>query len=236
MALRRGGGLWYAAVAMVALLQWAGVAHASSTLGGVTHVVVPCYNEEKRLPIQKFLQFTADEVRGRAPRAQARRALRGTRAIGWRRAPRGGHDRSVSPAVTRSAVSRHKTPACSSRLSTTAAPTRRSGCWRTLPRSGQTGSRCPLLCAWARLWGRAPCVEGMQADMRSWRLANAASRACAQVHHLSKNGGKAEAVRKGMLHVLNHHNLTNADFIAFWDADLVSVGRVPATDMHAALE
>ena len=63
MALRRGGGLWYGAVAMVALLQWAGVAHASSTLGGVTHVVVPCYNEEKRLPIQKFLQFTADEVR-----------------------------------------------------------------------------------------------------------------------------------------------------------------------------
>jgi hypothetical protein len=43
----------------------------------------------------------------------------------------------------------------------------------------------------------------------------------AQVHHLSKNGGKAEAVRKGMLHVLNRHNLTNADVIAFWDADLV---------------
>jgi S-adenosylmethionine-diacylglycerol 3-amino-3-carboxypropyl transferase len=41
----------------------------------------------------------------------------------------------------------------------------------------------------------------------------------AQVHHLSKNGGKAEAVRKGMLHVLNRHNLTNADVIAFWDAD-----------------
>jgi len=41
------------------------------------------------------------------------------------------------------------------------------------------------------------------------------------VHHLSKNGGKAEAVRRGMLHVLTHNNLTTSDVVAFWDADLV---------------
>ena len=50
------------------------------------------------------------------------------------------------------------------------------------------------------------------------------------VHHISKNGGKAEAVRKGMLHVLNHKNLTDDDLIAFWDADLVSAP--PHAHMH----
>ena len=60
MIQRRRRSLWGVAVAMIAL-QCAGVARASVPVG-VTHVVVPCYNEEKRLPIQKFLQFTSDEV------------------------------------------------------------------------------------------------------------------------------------------------------------------------------
>jgi hypothetical protein len=60
MIQRRRRSLWGVALAMIAL-QCAGVARASVPVG-VTHVVVPCYNEEKRLPIQKFLQFTSDEV------------------------------------------------------------------------------------------------------------------------------------------------------------------------------
>jgi glycosyltransferase involved in cell wall biosynthesis len=42
------------------------------------------------------------------------------------------------------------------------------------------------------------------------------------VHHLSRNHGKAEAVRKGMLHVIKKHNLTYNDVVAFWDADLAT--------------
>jgi len=35
---------------------------AQAHVSGMTHIVVPCYNEETRLPIQKFLQYTSDEV------------------------------------------------------------------------------------------------------------------------------------------------------------------------------
>eukprot|EP00960_Hanusia_phi_P050886 760479-Hanusia_phi.AAC.1 len=42
------------------------------------------------------------------------------------------------------------------------------------------------------------------------------------VFNLEVNGGKAEAVRKGMLHVLLSKNLTSNDVVAFWDADLAT--------------
>ena len=42
------------------------------------------------------------------------------------------------------------------------------------------------------------------------------------VFNLEVNGGKAEAVRKGMLHVLLSRNLTREDVVAFWDADLAT--------------
>ena len=49
------------ALVLVVLGCVADVAHAHGV--GMTHIVVPCYNEEKRLPTEKFLEFTADEVR-----------------------------------------------------------------------------------------------------------------------------------------------------------------------------
>jgi len=39
---------------------------------------------------------------------------------------------------------------------------------------------------------------------------------------LAKNGGKAEAVRQGINHVMTAHSLSEADYVAFWDADLAT--------------
>ena len=110
------------------------VAHVS----GTTHIVVPCYNEETRLPIQKFLQFTADEARS-------------------------------------------------------------AGVQFTFVNDGSTD-------------GTLRVIE----DLASQRPKHIS------MHHLSRNHGKAEAVRKGMLHVINKHNLGYNDAVAFWDADLAT--------------
>jgi hypothetical protein len=53
--------LWLLATVIVAASQMA-MTQAAVFSGATTHVVVPCYNEEKRLPVQSFLQFTSDEV------------------------------------------------------------------------------------------------------------------------------------------------------------------------------
>ncbi|MBS1970385.1 MAG: glycosyltransferase [Bdellovibrionales bacterium] len=42
------------------------------------------------------------------------------------------------------------------------------------------------------------------------------------VHRCPKNGGKAAAVREGMLHVAKHPTLSKADWVGFWDADLAT--------------
>ncbi len=49
---------------------------------------------------------------------------------------------------------------------------------------------------------------------------------------LPRNCGKAEAVRQGMLHVLNHPgNFPGCDIVGFWDADLATpLDEVPALE------
>jgi dolichyl-phosphate beta-glucosyltransferase len=42
------------------------------------------------------------------------------------------------------------------------------------------------------------------------------------VHRCPKNGGKAAAVREGMLHAIAHPVLSKATWIGFWDADLAT--------------
>jgi len=42
------------------------------------------------------------------------------------------------------------------------------------------------------------------------------------VHRCPKNGGKAAAVREGMLFVLKHPTLSKATWVGFWDADLAT--------------
>lgn len=49
-----------------------------------------------------------------------------------------------------------------------------------------------------------------------------------EVLNLSKNSGKAEAVRQGMLHAIN----ANPDFIAFYDADMAT----PLKDLYEMIE
>lgn len=124
---------------------------------GTTHIVVPCYNEEKRLPVQKFLQFTSDEAQN-------------------------------------------------------------TGVMFTFVNDGSTD-------------GTLRVIEDM-ASQRPNRIS---------VHHLSKNGGKAEAVRKGMLHVMSKHDLNYNDVVAFWDADLATPLSAIAQftekmDLHPNLE
>jgi dolichyl-phosphate beta-glucosyltransferase len=108
-----------------------------ATVMGVTHVVVPCYNEELRLPQQKFLEFAShssnDQIRF------------------------------------------------------------------TFVNDGSKDGTLKIL-------------RGL-AEQRPSHIA---------VYDMPKNGGKAEAVRSGMLHVLSMYNLTRSDFVAFWDADLAT--------------
>jgi len=42
------------------------------------------------------------------------------------------------------------------------------------------------------------------------------------VHRCPKNGGKAAAVREGMLYALKDPHLSKADWLGFWDADLAT--------------
>ena len=134
MSLRLAKWWWVVGAAAVLLSFMVEMTQADT--GGTTHIVVPCYNEEKRLPTHAFLQFTSD---------QAKRVH------------------------------------------------------FTFVNDGSTD-------------GTLRVIENL-ASQRPSKIS---------VHHLSKNVGKAEAVRKGMLHVLNNNNLTEKDFIAFWDADLAT--------------
>jgi len=106
-------------------------------VAGVTHVVVPCYNEETRLPQQKFLDFTADlensEIRF------------------------------------------------------------------TFVNDGSKDGTLKIL--------------NELAAQRPDQIA---------VFDMPQNGGKAEAVRNGMLHVLSKYNLETSDYVAFWDGDLAT--------------
>ena len=123
---------------LAAVLLLSSMVGAQARVIGTTHIVVPCYNEEKRLPVQKFLQFTSDEAEN-------------------------------------------------------------TGVMFTFVNDGSTD-------------GTLRVIEDM-ASQRPNRIS---------VHHLSKNGGKAEAVRKGMLHVMNKYELSYNDVVAFWDADLAT--------------
>jgi dolichyl-phosphate beta-glucosyltransferase len=42
------------------------------------------------------------------------------------------------------------------------------------------------------------------------------------VHRCPKNGGKAAAVREGMLYIAKHPKLSKAEWVGFWDADLAT--------------
>lgn len=42
------------------------------------------------------------------------------------------------------------------------------------------------------------------------------------VHRCSQNGGKAAAVREGMLHIAQHPTLSKATWVGYWDADLAT--------------
>ena len=127
---------WWWVVGAAAVLLTFMVEMTQADTGGTTHIVVPCYNEEKRLPTHAFLQFTSDQAK----------------KVHF-----------------------------------------------TFVNDGSTD-------------GTLRVIENL-ASQRPSKIS---------VHHLSKNVGKAEAVRKGMLHVLNNNNLTEKDFIAFWDADLAT--------------
>jgi len=104
---------------------------------GRTHIVVPCYNEESRLPRQQFLDFVGDKAN--------------------------------------------------------------ADLHFTFVNDGSTDGTMGLINEMAKL--RPEQIAGL--DLRV-------------------NGGKAEAVRKGMLHVLGQSGLEREDYVGFWDADLAT--------------
>eukprot|EP00283_Hemiselmis_rufescens_P018486 CAMPEP_0173450562 /NCGR_PEP_ID=MMETSP1357-20121228/44990_1 /TAXON_ID=77926 /ORGANISM="Hemiselmis rufescens, Strain PCC563" /LENGTH=278 /DNA_ID=CAMNT_0014417257 /DNA_START=53 /DNA_END=886 /DNA_ORIENTATION=+ len=104
---------------------------------GRTHIVVPCYNEEARLPRQRFLDFTGDE---------ANKDLH-----------------------------------------------------FTFVNDGSSD-------------GTLGVIEGL-AKLRPGQIS---------ALDLKVNGGKAEAVRRGMLHVLTEAKPGHGDAVGFWDADLAT--------------
>jgi dolichyl-phosphate beta-glucosyltransferase len=56
------------------------------------------------------------------------------------------------------------------------------------------------------------------------------------VHRCPKNGGKAAAVREGMLYVIRHPALSKATWVGFWDADLATpLWEVPNMIQYAEL-
>lgn len=67
-------------------------------------------------------------------------------------------------------------------------------------------------CAHQLLFVDDGSTDGTAAMIRSWNLPLAA------VHSLSRNSGKAEAVRQGML--LARATYPSAEWLGFWDADL----------------
>ncbi len=55
------------------------------------------------------------------------------------------------------------------------------------------------------------------------------------VHRCPQNGGKAAAVREGMLHVAKHPMLSKATWVGYWDADLATpLWEVPNMVRYAA--
>ena len=105
---------------------------------GKTHIVIPCYNEEMRLPRQKFLDFTEEKAN--------------------------------------------------------------SDLFFTLVNDGSSDGTMGMIDELSKL--RPGRIFGL---------------------NLVENGGKAEAVRKGMLHVLKHNaDLGVNDAVGFWDADLAT--------------
>uniref|UniRef100_A0A6U4T7A5 Glycosyltransferase 2-like domain-containing protein n=1 Tax=Hemiselmis andersenii TaxID=464988 RepID=A0A6U4T7A5_HEMAN len=104
---------------------------------GRTHIVIPCYNEEARLPRQQFLDFTGDEAHTDL------------------------HFTFVNDGSSDDTI----------------------GVIREL------------------------------ANMRPGKISFV---------DIKANGGKAEAVRKGMMHVLKEAQLGHGDSVGFWDADLAT--------------
>lgn len=110
---------------------------------GKTHIVVPCYNEEARLPRQKFLDFTSG--------------------------------------------------------------TENADVVFTLVNDGSSDDTMRVIEEMSQL--RPGRIYGLD---------------------LGANGGKAEAVRKGMLHVIGRSGLGQGDSVGFWDADLATpLGTIP---------
>jgi len=122
---------------MVLLLAVFGLAHGPQLAQCKTHIIVPCYNEEARLPTETFLNFV---------------------------------DREVA-----------------------------SDIYFTLVNDGSTDGTMRVIQQLSE--ARPGRIYGLD---------------------LVENGGKAEAVRKGMLHVISNAKPGAGDSVGFWDADLAT--------------